>query len=225
VLQPKSLFYHVHLRPRLITATIVGCAVFLVSPSLLSAAQFPPSTRALLAWDIGTGLYLILAWSMMLRANVDRMRARARVQDDGAVAILVLTVIAAAASLAAIFLELARRKHFDSQDQAWHLGLVALTILSSWLFIHTAFAIHYAHDFYRSLSRTGQPPLEFPRQAEPHYWEFLYFSFTIGTTSQTSDVQITAVGMRKLALLHAVVAFFFNTTVLALTINIAAGLI
>jgi uncharacterized membrane protein len=223
--QPKLIFYHVRLRPRLVTAAIVGCAVFLLSPSLLSAAQFPASTRALLAWDIATGLYLILAWSMMIRSSVDRMRSRARVQDDGAIAVLVLTLVAAIASLAAILLELAGRKHFDSQDQVWHLGLAALTILCSWLFIHTAFAIHYAHDFYRALSRTGQPPLEFPRQAEPSYWEFLYFSFTLGTTSQTSDVQITSIGMRKLALLHAVVAFFFNTTLLALTINIAAGLI
>jgi uncharacterized membrane protein len=219
------MFYHVHNRPRLITATIVGCAAFFLSRAILPAARFAPSTHALLAWDAATGLYLVLAWYMMIRADVSQMLSRAKLQDDGAVAVLLLTIVAAAASLAAIVLELSHRRNLAAQDQAFHLGLAALTIVCSWLFIHTAFAIHYAHDFYRALTRTGQPPLEFPHQHEPTYWDFLYFSFTLGTTSQTSDVDITSTELRRLALLHAVVAFFFNTSLLALSINIAAGLI
>jgi uncharacterized membrane protein len=219
----KAIFHHLRKRPRLLTATVVGGALFLLSSALLPEAKFPRSTRALLAWDIGTLLYLVLAWVMMVRASVESVRSRARVQDDGAVAVLVATVIASGTSLATILLELARSKSSVVQDQAWHLGLAAFTIVCSWLFMHTAFAIHYAHHYYRRVSRGGEPSLEFPHQPEPSYWDFLYFSFTVGTTAQTSDVQVTTSDMRKLVLLHAVVAFFFNTTVLALTVNIAAG--
>jgi uncharacterized membrane protein len=216
----KKFLRQVRVRPRLTLSALVGFAVLLLSPSRLAAP-----TRALVAWDTGAGLYLVLAWTMMIRATVGHMRARARVQDDGALAVLVLTVAAAVASLAAILLELVGVKSYALGVQGLHLALAALTIVCSWLFVHTAFALHYAHDFYMTLSRTGQAALDFPSQAEPNYWDFLYFSFVIGTTSQTADVSITSVGMRRLALLHGVVAFFFNTTLLALTINIAAGLI
>ena len=220
----KPIFYHLHKRPRLLTAIIVGCTVFLVSGGLLPDAHFSRTTRALLGWDVGTLLYLVLAWAMMVRASVDNMRSRARVQDDGAIAVLAGTVIASATSLAAILFELVRSKGSAVQDQGWHLGLAVFTIVCSWLFIHTAFAIHYAHDYYRTMLPGGQPPLEFPHEPEPSYLDFVYFSFTVGTTSQTSDVDVATAGMRRLVLLHAVVAFFFNTTLLALSINIAAGL-
>jgi uncharacterized membrane protein len=205
-------------RPRLTTSTLIGCAAFLLLP--VHAAL---STRALLAWDIGVGLYLILAWTMMLRGTVGHMRARARKQDDGALAVLVLTLAAAIASLAAIILELAGIKSYPAAEHGRHFLLAGWTIVCSWFFIHTAFALHYAHDFYAALTRTKKAALDFPNQPEPTYWDFLYFSFVLGTTSQTSDVDITSTNMRRLALLHGVVAFFYNTTLLALTINIAAG--
>lgn len=205
-------------RPRLTTSVLVGCLAFLSLPRHVA-----PSTRALLAWDIGVGLYLILAWTMMLRATVGHMRARARRQDDGAFAVLVFTLAAAVASLAAIVLELAGIKAYPAAEQGSHFLLAGVTIVCSWFFIHTAFALHYAHDFYVALTRTKKPALDFPDQSEPTYWDFLYFSFVLGTTSQTSDVAITSAHMRRLALLHGVLAFFYNTTLLALTINIAAG--
>jgi len=215
---PRRLWRQVRVRPRLATATSVGLAAALFLPASLSGP-----TRALLAWDGAVGLYLALAWFMMLRGNVERMRWRARLQDDGAVAVLGLTVAAGVASLAAIVLELVGVKNYPPSEETLHLALAGLTILFSWCFIHTAFALHYAHEFYAERGR-DRPCLEFPGGGSPDYVDFLYFSFVIGTTSQTADVSISSRSLRRLALLHGVVAFFFNTTLLALTVNIAASL-
>jgi len=207
-------------RPRLTTATVVGLACLLVLP-----AHLPATTRALLAWDVGVGLYLGLAWTMMLRSDLERMRWRAKVQDDGAVVILTLTVLAAIASLAAIVLELFNVSDLPSHEARLHLALVVITIVLSWSFIHTAFALHYAHEFYDDDPKCAHPCLDFPGNEQPNYIDFLYFAFVIGMTSQTADVSMASRQMRRLGLMHGVISFFFNTTLLAVTINIAAGLV
>jgi uncharacterized membrane protein len=216
---PKTLLHQVRVRPRLAISTAVGLASLLALPRSLSGP-----TRALVAWDAGTGLYLSLAWAMMLRGKVEHMRWRSRLQDDGASAVLALTVVAGLASLAAIVLELVGVKSYSPRGQTLHLALAGVTIFLSWCFVHTAFALHYAHEFYVDRGGNGRTCLEFPGGGHPDYLDFLYFSFVIGTTSQTADVSISSPSMRRLALLHGVIAFFFNTTVLALTVNIAAGL-
>jgi uncharacterized membrane protein len=215
-----TTLHQIRARPRLVIATILGLSTLAVLPASLSA-----TTRALLAWDAGAGLYLALAWIMMLRANVERMRRRAKQQDDGAVVVLALTVFASLASLAAIVLELMGAKGHSPHEQHLHLALSIVTILCSWFIVHTAFALHYAHEFYEDTPGTKQGCLTFPGNPEPSYLDFLYFAFVLGTTSQTSDVTISSSAMRRLALIHGVIAFFFNTTLLALVVNIAAGLI
>ncbi len=216
----RVVWHQMRARPRLLIATILGLSMLVVLPTTLSA-----TTRALLAWDTGAGLYLTLAWTMMLRANVERMRRRAKLQDDGAVVVLALTVFAAVASLAAIVLELMGAKGDSPHEQHLRLALSVVTILCSWFLVHTAFALHYAHEFYEDAPGAEQSCLTFPGNSEPKYLDFLYFAFVLGTTSQTSDVAISSSGMRRLALIHGVIAFFFNTTLLALVVNIAAGLI
>ena len=216
----SKLWFQLRVRPRLMTAFAIGVAADLLAPR-----ELPLSTRLLIAWDVGVTLYVALAWSMMWRANIDRMRKSAREQDDGAPVMLVLTVVAGLTSLAAIVIELAGIKSSSHAWQGLHLLLAGTTIVCSWTFVHTAFALHYAHEFYLFKEDTGRQPLSFPDAEQPGYWDFLYFSFVIGTTCQTADVSITSPEMRKLALLHGIVAFFFNTTLLALGINIAAGLI
>lgn len=216
----RVLLQQIRARPRLVTATILGLSTLAVLPATLSA-----TTRALLVWDLGAGLYLALAWIMMLRANVERMRRRAKEQDDGAVVVLTLTVFAAVASLAAIVLELIGAKDYSPHAQHLHLALSVVTILCSWFLVHTAFALHYAHEFYGDGMDTEQHCLTFPGNSEPDYLDFLYFAFVLGMTAQTSDVTISSSAMRRLALAHGIIAFFFNTTLLALVVNIAAGLI
>ena len=208
------------MRPRLATATGLGLLAALVLPQSLSG----PS-RALVAWDVGAGLYLVLALILMLGGTVERMRQRARQQDEGAAAVLGFTVAASMASLAAIVLELVGVKSYPPRVQTLHLVLAGVTIFCSWCFVHTAFALHYAHEFYIDRSQEAAPGLEFPGGRPPDYLDFLYFSFVIGTTSQTADVSIASRSLRRLALLHGIIAFLFNTTLVALSVNIAAGLI
>jgi uncharacterized membrane protein len=216
----RAVVRHLRVRLRLVSAAALGLGVLPVLPRTLSAA-----TRALVAWDAAAALYLVLAGAIVARANVERMRWRARREDDGAAVVLGLAVGAAVASLAAIVLELVGARNAPPRQQTQHLALAGLTIVLSWCFVHTAFALHYAHEFYVDRRRGHPPCLQFPGGGRPDYVDFLYFSFVIGTTSQTADVSIASPSMRRLALLHGVIAFLFNTTLLALTVNIAASLI
>ena len=106
-----------------------------------------------------------------------------------------------------------------------HIALAGLTVFLSWSFMQTMFALHYAHEYYMEKDGTLAEGLEFPGQNhQPDYWDFVYYAFVIGTSTATADVNIVSSVMRRITTLHCVVAFFFNTTILALTVNIGAGL-
>ena len=216
----SNLWHLVRARPRLGISCLAGVLGFLLLPPTLAA-----STRALITWDIGASVYLVLAWAVIGGASVQHMRWSARLQDDGATAMLFLTVTAALASLAAIILELSGLKTYPATRQSLLVGLVATTFVVSWLLVHTSFALHYAHAYYVSLDKQHEGPLEFPRQDSPVYMDFLYFSMVIGMTCQTADVGIANTRMRRLVMAHGLVAFAFNTTLLALTINSVASLL
>ena len=180
-----------------------------------------PVTRFLVGWDVGVGVYLVLAAHMMVRSSIHRIRRRAMQEDEGQAAILILTVAAALVSLAAIFAHLGTGANGGGRGP-WRLAFVGLTIWLSWAFIHTMFALHYAHEYY---DRTAGG-MAFPgEEREPDYWDFVYFSFVIGMTSQVSDVGVTSKEIRRTVTAHGVVAFVFNVALLALTINLAASAI
>lgn len=171
--------------------------------------------------------FLGLSWWLMANATPDSMRRHAQHEDPGRLVILSLITAAAFASLSAIGFIL-HDKGSENRLLILHLALSIVTIVGSWLLVHTIFASHYAHAYYqagKSLRECKENGLDFPGDIEPDYWDFLYFSFVIGMTSQTSDVEVTSRQIRRLALLHGVLAFFFNTTIVAMTINIIAGLI
>jgi uncharacterized membrane protein len=172
-------------------------------------------------WDIYVGLYLVLVAHVMSVCDVSRIRERAAREDEGQVAILMLTVVAALASLGAIVAELGSITGTPRRPS--HVALAALTILMSWAFIHAIFALHYAHEFYDDTDGGG---LAFPGgDLEPDYWDFVYFAFVIGMTSQVSDVCVTSKRLRRAVTAHGVIAFVFNVALLALTVNIAASVI
>jgi len=204
----------VRARPRLFLSILLGLAVAAVLP-----AEWRLATRALVAWDIALGLYLALTFRLMAKCDINRIKRRAAHQDEGRITILVLVVASALASLLAILAELGA-----AHRQPLHLALAAVTILLSWAFTHTIFAIHYAHEYYDENAHQGGG-LNFPGEAPPDYWDFVYFSFVVGMTSQVSDVAVTSGALRRLVAAHGVVSFIFNATLLALTVNIAAGAI
>ena len=211
-------------RPRLLIAIALFGLILAILPPWL-----PLLTRVMIAWDAGAVCLLALTFSMMLGATPKQMRRRAQRQDASRWVISSLVIAGACLSLLAIAFLLKNAKGSSASLLTLRLALVAGTIVSSWLLTHTVFALHYAHGCYRDDSATPIADeiggLDFPSEKQPDYWDFLYFSLVIGMTSQVSDVQITSRQLRRLALVHGVLSFFFNTVILALSINLIAGLI
>lgn len=181
-------------------------------------------------WNSFAVTTLVLAWMEIITSDAFTAVRTARIQDTGRIAIFSVVVIGALASLAAVVSVLATAKAFHGRILLTHLLLAVGTVLCSWVLLHTIFALHYAHLFYRREDeddRDDEPGdgLEFPNTKRPDFLDFTYFSFVIGMTFQVSDVQITAPGIRRLALVHGLLSFLFNTVILALAINLASGLL
>jgi len=209
-LRPLRRFWHLHSR------LLLSAAFGIVAALALRALSLRTTTCILVGWDAGVALYLVLIYQITAQASIARIRQRAAVNDEGAIALLALTTAAALASLAAVVAELG---HTPS---AYKIALGIGTILLSWTFVHVIFALHYAYEFYADRTQTGG--LVFPGNADPDYWDFLYYSLVVAMTAQVSDVQITSKAIRRLTTLHGVISFFFNLTVLALTVNIVSSL-
>jgi uncharacterized membrane protein len=178
------------------------------------------ATCVLIGWDVGVALYLSLVAHLISGSDVRGIRERAAHEDEGRLTILALTVSAALASLGAIVAQLGST--VGATRRPPHVALAALTIILSWAFIHTIFALHYAHEFYDETAGGMSFPGGDP---EPDYWDFVYFSFVIGMTSQVSDVAVTSRAIRRTVGVHGVVSFVFNAALLALSVNIAASAI
>jgi uncharacterized membrane protein len=204
----------VRARPRLFLAAALGVVAGLVLPS-----DWRATTRLLVAWDAGAGLYVVLALAAMATSDIARIRRRAALLDEDRIPFLMLPAGAALAILGAIVAELGAK---DAGHAPAHLALAIVTIALSWGFTHVIFALHYAHEFYIE-HRYEDGGLAFPGKEQPDYWDFLYFSLVIGMTSQVSDVAVTSHTIRRTVTAHGVVSFFFNATLLALTVNIAAS--
>ena len=216
------MFGPMAMRPRLLWSLAVALAVgWLLPVGLMPQAL----TRWLVALDVGMVLYVALATVMMLRSGHDQLQARARQHDEGQWVILLLVVVAALASVVAVAGELALARGLHGSAKLWHVALAGATVFIAWAFIQVMFAVHYAHDFYAALAAGRPPGLRFPDDDAPDYGDFFYFAAVIGTSAQTADVGFVTKPMRRVGTLHCVLAFFFNTTVLALLINIGASLV
>ena len=212
----------VRARPRIFIAAGIATLVGLFLPHDIAEHAI---TRWLIAWNCGTLLYVTLAAAMMVRSSERHMRHRAQLQDDGQLVLLVLVAIATIASLAAIAGELTVVKDSRGFLKVAHATLAGVTVLSSWAFIQVMFCIHYAHDYYAAVCHDRPAPLQFPDPSPPDYGDFFYFAAIIGTSGQTADVSFTSKQARRVGSLHCILAYLFNTTVLALLINIGASLI
>jgi len=206
------------LRPRLLLALGLGVLVGLACPSHWSL-----SARLLCGWNAGVWFYLLAVLQMMLAADHEHVQRKSVAQADGVAAVLLLAAAGALASLAAITLELRQ----PAGPPGATLALALLTVAGSWLLLPVEFALAYASLYHRNTGQDKGPHgLEFPGlQGQPDYTDFMYFAVTLAATSQTSDVAVSARPMRRLVLLHALLSFMFNTGVLALLINILAGMI
>jgi uncharacterized membrane protein len=205
----------VYARRRTFISIAVGIVAFFLLPNSLRLV-----TRLLTSWDVFVTLYLVLVYTLVFRSGLAHIRRNAVMQDQGRFLILMMTAVGAFASIAAIIFEL-DGSHRDTPQ----LALATVTIALSWAAVHTTFALHYAHEYYRGTKPGG---LQFPsgdQHEDADYWDFVYFSFVIGMTAQVSDVGITDKTIRRTATAHGIISFIFNTALLALMVNIAASAI
>ena len=211
-------------RPRLLLSVLAGVCVWalcLVLPTDLSIV-----TSAILAWDATCLTFIVAAIHMMWRADVGQIRATAATQDQGQGVILALVITAAAASIWVIAAELSAAKADEGLIRALRVALVFATVAASWFTVQLIFALHYAHEYYApdDDGPNDAQGLLFPGGEPPDYWDFVHFSVIIGVASQTADIAFTSKPLRRIGTLHGLVAFIFNTVVLALTINLLASL-
>ncbi|MHB1271248.1 MAG: DUF1345 domain-containing protein [Rhodanobacter sp.] len=201
-------------RPRL----IVSLAIFIVASSGLGALGLPLATAILLGFDLAAVVLLSILAHLFSKATIPHLRSQARAQDSGRWGFLWSGVVLSAVVLVALSGEL----HAASSGGVPALLVGVLSIVLSWLFLNTMFALHYAHGFYGDFGEQ-HAGLEFPGTQQPDYWDFAYFAIVIGMTFQVSDVQITSRYLRRVVLLHSAISFFFNVFIIAITVNIVAG--
>jgi uncharacterized membrane protein len=208
----------VRLHKRLLVSIAVGIAALYAT----NATAWWLPTRLLASWDVAVVCYLAWTFRVMGTASVDEIRRRAAIHDEGALIIPLLTGATAIVSLFAIVAEIGKAPSTLAWEQ---LVFGMATIALSWLFMHTIFALHYAHEYYGERRDAQIGGLKFPGSQEPDYWDFLYFSFVVAMTSQVSDVQVTSKVIRRVVNIHGVLSFFFNLSILALTVNMLSNLI
>ena len=224
-MQPPRQFVLGLRRPSLTAGLVLAVVVYAL---LAVATDLDGRARFIDAWDIGASFALVVMFFRLRGSSAAEMKSIAVKQDVGKWPVLVLSLVAATASLIVIGAEMPLIKTVDGLERVARVVLVVYTILLSWTFIHTMFALHYAHEYYFDidLARDSHArDLRFPGDRTPTYGDFVYFAFTIGMTFQVSDVQIANAAVRRLVLAHGVLAFFYSTVVLALAINLVAGLI
>ena len=198
--------------------------------SLVTAAVPLPLAwplRGLLAWCVGVTIYLVLAWWLCVGFDAQRTRERAQAQDEPSVVLFLVLLVATMACVAAITALMQQSQDLSGVQRGLHIGLSMVALALSWLFIQTIFAFRYAHRYYQQEQRNEPdgPGLAFAGGLDPDYFDFLYHAHVVGMTSQVSDVQVTSREMRRLTLVHSVLSFGFNMLILALSINVVAGLL
>ena len=201
-------------RPRL----SLSAAIFVLVAGALAWSGMEVAPALLLGFDAGAAVFLGGMLGLFNKASTQNMRQQARVQDAGRWGILWSAIGVTGVVMVALGTEL----HAARSGGVLPLAVAGASIVLSWLFINVMFALHYAHGFYGDYGSQHQG-LDFPGKNEPDYWDFAYFSIVIGMTFQVSDVQITSRALRRMVLLHSVIAFFFNVFIIAVTVNIVAG--
>jgi uncharacterized membrane protein len=204
--------------PRLWISFIAGTVLFFFLPH-----DWSTLSRVLVCWNGGVVLFLVMIFIWMTRLTAAQICTKYIEEDETAPFILVVVVVAAVASLFAIVEPLATIKQVSGSVRAGHFALAALTLIDSWLLVPTMYTTHYADMFYSAAE--NERPLHFPNTSEPVFWDFAYFSFTIAAACQTADVSTQRADIRRIVIVHTLISFLFNASILGFAINVTAGLI
>ena len=207
-------------KPRLLYASIVGVLAFFLLKGHYT------STRFLMAWSAASVTYLILVFMMMMDFNKKKISHLSAREDDGQLLIYVISLLASVVSLVAIFMHVGSASEIPIQERVLGVLMTGVTFAISWMVLHTAYALHYAHAYYTYFKEDAEyPPLIFVGTKHPAYSDFFHFSVVIGMTCQTADIIIVEPAIRNLVTAHSLLSFIFNATLLGLTMSLVGGLI
>jgi uncharacterized membrane protein len=219
----KPVRFYLDAHHRLLIALAVSALFFGVLYKTLSVAEL-----TLFTWTCFAVSLIIPQWIVILTAHPKDVRRIARLEDSSRTFIFLFVVVASLVSLGAIIFLLKSDKHLLPHELTQRVLLTTGSVITSWWLVHTVFTLRYAHMYYNQHATDNTKTaggLQFPDEQEPDYLDFVYFSFVIGMTFQVSDVEISSRPIRRLALLHALISFAFNTAIVALSINIISGLL
>ncbi|MGZ5204381.1 MAG: DUF1345 domain-containing protein [Caldimonas sp.] len=214
----SRLASHMLAHVRLLVCAVAGVIAGAAWPDVETLVS-----RALIGWNVLVWVYLVWVAFALLRADPSHIKRLALAQAESAGIVLMIVVVAAVTSLVALVFELIAAKAAGPHHMLGHLVFAGITVVGSWLLLPMLFGLTYAAAYY---GREPDAGLGFPGADvgfEPDHTDFLYFSFTVAVTAQTSDVAVTTRSMRRLVLVQSVLSFVFNTTILAFSINAAAS--
>lgn len=217
------LFEKLHSVHKLLICVAIAVVVYFI----VNIQQLDPLTHIMIGWDTFSLGMIIMSWITFSITSSWQIREQAKVQDSSRVLIFVIVLLSTFAGFLAVLLLIISKKKNLQNTEALHLIVAIGGMLFAWFLVHTIFTFRYAHIFYgndEENSNTHAGGLKFPQDEKPDYIDFAYFSFVLGMTFQVSDVDITSKRLRRLSLLHSILSFIFNTVMIALTINIIAGL-
>jgi uncharacterized membrane protein len=218
----RWIYHQVRVQIRLIISIAVGLLVWFLLP------LDDQIDRILAAWNAAGWLYIVLLLVMMMRAEIEGIKRQAAIEEESRAAALIITTLGAIFMFLAIVAQLSAIGEESGLERKITFALSFSTILVSWLLVQIVFAVYYAHEFHSESKRDIRGSgggLKFSGQGIPDYLDFLYFSFVVGTTNQTSDTAVTSRPMRRMVMIHGLLSFFFNTMVIALTVNLTAQLV
>lgn len=202
---------------RLVIAMTSGLVTFLL------CERFSWAVRAVASWDVTALTLLTLAWWIIGKADPAETRRRAGAEDPGRNAVWVIALVSSAFSLFAATIVLRQARRLAPEASSVLVLLCLVGVACAWLLTHSAYTLRYARLFYRD-DDEGIGGLEFPGKRPPDDFDFAYFAFTVGMCFQVSDVTISSYVIRRAVLVHAVISFAYNTTILALALNLVFGL-
>jgi uncharacterized membrane protein len=208
--------------PRLLGGAVLG----FITGALALKLGLGGASSVLLGWNIGALGYLAAIWRLYLTASEGEVRARAANQDEPPIIIATLAALAIVASLVGVYAALAASRGGGAQGGTLVTALSGLTLVSTWFVVQSLFVAHYAHRHFQAIANRGENAgFLFPGDPLKGYLDFAYLAICVGATAQVSDPGVQSRPLRNLVTAHAVTAFFYNTAVLALGVNILSGLL
>jgi uncharacterized membrane protein len=218
----RDIILRMHLIHRIAISLGLSLLVFL----LIFRSSLDRLVIAMIVWNAFTFSFILTSWLVFFTRKPTQMRMRARQEDGNRIFVFMVILISSFASLFAVLL-LVLSKDAGGTPRIVYVPLAIATMLFSWVMVHTTFCFHYAHLYYddaKDDTEIHAGGLDFPNEKRPDYIDFVYLSFGIGMSFQVADVNITSRIIRRVVLLHGLISFGLNTFVVALTINLIAGL-